>query len=158
MDGNQDFEDWARDQRALLGVDIKPAPAEPLPPIEDALSRWKREAEAAEEQRAAARAEHRTIEQRALREQRRHEIRLAEAQNDGGVDWTAVLTALASALETINQRLDDLEARVGNNGTKLEAEHIDLPRFLAPKHGPALGWPADIRFSQPLATIRHGHE
>jgi len=145
-----DFEAWAAEQRKILGTDAKPAPA-PLPIMEDAVARWKREADEAAEQRAIARAERRA---RTVRMRRAH----AAANNNGdGVDWTAVLRSIAEALGTINQRLNALETRAGiNNSSELTTELLDLPRFLAPRYGPGAGWPleAGVRFSQPLMTKR----
>jgi hypothetical protein len=73
-----------------------------------------------------------------------------------GVDWAAVLDSIADALAGLAQRVEDLEARVGNNNNnnnnnKSETEVLDLPTFLAPRHGEALGMPG-LRFSPPLAA------
>jgi hypothetical protein len=139
MDGNLDFETWAAEQRALLGTN-EPPPVEPVAPIEDALARWKREAEEFETARAAAKAAQRFHEQRELRRRRAHELALVQAQNTSRIDWAAVLASF-------NEPKDegDIKGKPVTN----------LPRYVAPKHGPALGWPHDVRFSQPLMTVRH---
>jgi len=148
-----DFEAWAAEQRKILGTDAKPAPVV-APLLEDATARWKREADEATEQRAYARVRRRA---RALRmRQRAHAAANNNNNSNGdGVDWAAVLSSIADALNTINQRLITLEARAGiNNSSELTTELLDLPRFLAPRYGPGAGWPleAGIRFSQPLMT------
>jgi len=148
----KDFETWAAEQRKMLGTDAKPPPA-PLPPVEDATARWKREADEATEQRAIARARLRA---RSIRMQQRAHA-AANNNNGDGVDWAAVLSSIAEALSTINKRLNAIEARNGiNNNSELTTELLDLPRFLAPRYGPGAGWPleAGVRFSQPLMTKR----
>lgn len=76
------------------------------------------------------------------------------------MDWAALLGGIADAFDGIASRLDTLEARVdaldGNKAKSndFETEVLDLPRWLAPKHGVAIGIDdqAGIRFSPPLMT------
>ena len=91
---------------------------------------------------------------RKAREQRGHqqrafELELAQANNIVDAD---TLSAIAAALNALTQRIEALEAHVGINGDKLTTEAVELPRFLSPKFGTSLGWPEDVRFSQPLMT------
>jgi hypothetical protein len=131
-----DFETWAAEQRKLLGTDAEPAPAEPLPPIEDALTRWKREAEEFEAACALAKAAQVAHEQREIRRHRAYELELVRAHNASRVNWAAVLASFAEPTSDIKG-----EPVVG------------LPRHVAPRFGQSLGYPADVRFSSPVRTV-----
>jgi len=123
-------------------------------PVESKSDRWRREAEEQAAREADEHAERKTREQRGIDQLRQHEIRLAKANNNNVVD-ADVLAAIGDALNALVARVEALEARVGINGDKLGTEAVELPRFLSPKFGTSLGWPEDVRFSQPLMTKRN---
>jgi hypothetical protein len=125
------YEQWAEaaEQHRLRS---QPRVELPAPLREDtALTKWKREAEAFAAARTIAKAERVTYEQREIR---RYERVLAQAQNASTIDWNAVLASF-------NEPTGDIRGEV-----------VDLPRFLAPRFGPSLGWPHGVRFSPPLKT------
>jgi hypothetical protein len=111
------------------------------------LTRWRRDARERKRAHRFADARRKVRERRGIQEQREFEIALAQ-QAHSGMD-ADVLTAIGEALNAIVARVEALEQHLGINS---ETEAVDLPSFLAPKYGPALGWPADVRFSQPLRT------
>jgi hypothetical protein len=141
------FEEWVE-----LNVLPQPAPPPPLPLIDDKLTRWRRDAQQRKSRTAVADAARKARERRGIQEQREFEIALAQANGNNVVD-ADVLNAIGEALNSLVARVEALEKQVGiNNGDKLTTEAVDLPRFLAPKYGTSLGWPENIRFSQPLMT------
>jgi len=117
--------------------------------VEEKNAKWKRQGEEQAAREAEAHAARKAREQRGIREQRAFEIQLAKANNEVDAE---LLNAISAALTSLVERVEALEAHVGINGDKLTTETLDLPRFLSPKYGSSLGWPEDMRFSQPLMT------
>jgi hypothetical protein len=94
-----------------------------------------------------------------LAEARKHELNVARSWARATVEANnvidaATLTAISETLNALIVRIEALEKHAGINGDKLTTEAVELPRFLSPKYGTSLGvgWPEDIRFSQPLMT------
>jgi hypothetical protein len=140
------FDEWAAAQPAPL-VDETSDPEAPIP---DPVAQWRRDGEERERQRADAANERRAIEQREIREARRHEIQLAKAAANGDVDWAAVLGAIADGFDGLTKRVEALEALLEEPDTEV----LDLPNYLQPRHGVATGWPdkAGVHYSPPLLT------
>lgn len=136
-------------------------------PIEDPLTRYRREAQEMQAQidkataeREAAQLASRREAARAVAAQRQHELALAKAQNGNVSEIDGVLLAISEVfsealnglidrVEALEARLDDLEGSNNERQRKarLETEVLDLPAFLAPRFGPN-----GIRYSQPLMT------
>jgi len=129
------FEQWAASE-------AQPTPApEPPPdimPLDDALTKWKADAEERDRQRAAAKAELRKTEQRSL-----------VKTND--VDWAVILKSIADGFDGLRKRVEFLEAALLETDTQVL---LELPLHLQPKHGPGAEMPieANMRFSPPLLT------
>jgi hypothetical protein len=134
------FEEWAE-----LNVPPRPAPPPPLPPVEDRLTRWKREGEEAVAREAEARAKLKANEQRDIQQQRAFEIRLAQANNNNVVD-TELLNAIATALDTLAQRIEALEKQAGAK----RVSAMPLPGRFPWRHPTLPG----VRISQPVETRR----
>jgi hypothetical protein len=117
----------ARERIARVDRIVKPTGSPPseqtthasqLPPfeVEDANRKWAREADLRTRQRAAAVADRRAREQRGLREQRRHELALAQAQAQP-IDWSAwnswcdqrIAVAVAAEREQWEQRILEVQ-------------------------------------------------
>jgi hypothetical protein len=122
----------------------------PEMPFEDATQRWKNEADERDRQRAAAKAELRKAHKKEVEAYHNHEIALAKANGSGGVDWAVVLSAISDGLNGLRQRIEAIEQVL----EQPETEVLNLPLHLAPRHGPATGWPVDagVHYSPPLLT------
>jgi len=124
--------------------------------LESKDDRWRREAEEREQDEAVTRRREKINRAAELTEQRRHELNVARswgaAVEANSVMDADTLIAISDALNALVERIEALEAHVGINGDKLTTEAVELPRFLSPKYGTSLGWPEDVRFSQPLMT------
>jgi hypothetical protein len=127
------FDEWANAEAPQLPAPVPP----PDIPIEDAMQRWKREADEQDRQRAAAKAE--------LRKAGQH------TQTSDVVDWAAILKSIANGFDGLRKRVEALEAALQETDTEVL---LDLPLHLQPRHGPGAGvaLEANMRFSPPLLT------
>jgi hypothetical protein len=86
-------------------------------PVEDKTEKWRRQGEEAAAAKAAAVDRRRQSERRQLREQRAHEVELARATGTADADVLAAigqaLNDLVDRIEKIEDRFDDVEARIG---------------------------------------------
>jgi hypothetical protein len=135
-----DFDEWAAQQRRFTQPPAAPEQVPDMPTV-DPLEKWKRDADLHARRSAYAKAE--------LRKQT---AALAQADNNnGGVDWAAILQAIADGFDGIRKRIEALEAALQETDTEVL---LDLPLHLQPRHGPGAGvaLEAGVRFSPPLLT------